>query len=327
MKVLENEPVISENIEGVEAIAVLEKLIEENIELRNELKWRNQSEIKAPLKDVVEVCQFYMDGAEVGLKRGYCLGEILDNLDGAIFWRPETTLPNIKIMDGRLPTTLKKKMSSKPKIVLRGYSDASEKPEKIGVGIILERNGEVIHRASLMRDVHYNSQSNSTASELRGMVYLVETAKHLYKCTHLTILNDNVSAIKIANEAVREGNLYKGTELEEPLNELIAACNEIAVNFKHIPRENNRIADKLSKKIWLNNSGIDNIKEEPEILPDLEKPYNSSKLYHLLSISKEGTSVIPKEVLHKLGAIRGDCLKIKFENNISNRAILTISRK
>lgn len=305
---------------ALDAVAVINNFITESSNTRENLRWRDQSIIPAPENETVEVCCYIQDDKGIAQKRGFLQGSVLDRLEGNVYWRPETPAPPIP-ESFRIENI---KEPSKKKKLMTGWCDASEKAGMTGIGLVLKVKDAIVHESfNLYPEIN---STDSTAAELKGMLLLIRTAKN-HGASHLNLYNDNKPAVVLINNVLSgkwEWNSGGNAKIKDLAKEILKEAENIVINIQSIERGNNKIADRLSKKVWENFvvlGGLDSILSE-----DLKVFSNPTKI-SVSKINQDGSAVIPKEIMTGLGAQPDDTLLFRFCDKSQNKVFLTVRKQ
>jgi len=124
--------------------------------------------------------------------------------------------------------------------MLIAYCDgaSSGNPGPMGIGVAIYKDGKIVKGIS-----EYIGKGTNNVAEYTAVIRALETALAMNEKI-VSIRSDSELLIKQLN-----GNYkVKAMHLKELNRKVHALCLNLNVSFEHVPRERNKVADKLSKK-------------------------------------------------------------------------------
>ena len=111
-------------------------------------------------------------------------------------------------------------------------------PGPMGIGIVMWKNGKKIKEIS-----EYIGEGTNNIAEYSAVIWALEEAQKLGE-KKVLIKTDSELFVKQLKGEYK----VKSINLKEPNRRVHALCLNMHVKFEHVPREKNKLADKLSKE-------------------------------------------------------------------------------
>ena len=115
-------------------------------------------------------------------------------------------------------------------------------PGPMGIGAVISKNGKIIGQIS-----EYIGKGTNNIAEYTAVLRALQHAKKLGE-TEIEIRSDSQLIVKQLTGKYK----IKAPHLRELKHRILEVSKDMELNFKWVPREENAVADKLSKDAILN---------------------------------------------------------------------------